>query len=227
MRVIRWTVAAAAVLTVGMAATAMVEDLTAIPPAAKDLHAMLSRSKVTLEQAVKKVTDLTGGLAQSAELITGSANPLYEVISVSTDKVERVMISGSGEVVERVQIPRFPGIPTDGEMQINESGLHFIDLEVGTGESPPDSTSTVKVHYSGYLTDGTMFDSSVDRGVPAEFPLNRVISGWTEGVGSMKVGGKRKLIIPSSMGYGMQGRPPKIPGGATLVFDVELIEIVQ
>ena len=227
MRVIRWTVAAAAVLTVGMVATAMVADFKAIPPPAKELHAMLARSEVTLQQAVKKVIDLTGGLIQSAELQTGAANPLYEVISVTTDKVERILLTGSGEVVERVQIPRFPGIPTDGEMQINESGLHFIDLEVGTGESPPDSTSTVKVHYSGYLTDGSMFDSSVDRGLPAEFPLNRVISGWTEGVGSMKVGGKRKLIIPAAMGYGIQGRPPTIPGGATLIFDVELLEIVQ
>jgi len=162
---------------------------------------MLARSEVTLQQAVKKVIDLTGGLIQSAELQTGAANPLYEVISVTTDKVERILLTGSGEVVERVLIPRFPGLPTDGEMQITETGLRYIDLEVGTGESPPDSTSTVKVHYSGYLTDGSMFDSSVDRGLPAEFPLNRVISGWTEGVGSMKVGGKRKLIIPAAMGY--------------------------
>ena len=79
------------------------------------------------------------------------------------------------------------------------------------------------MHYTGWLTDGTKFDSSVDRGQTITFPLNGVIAGWTEGVGSMKVGGKRKLIIPSNLGYGPQGAGNVIPGGATLVFDIELI----
>ncbi|MGE4618614.1 MAG: FKBP-type peptidyl-prolyl cis-trans isomerase, partial [Planctomycetota bacterium] len=115
----------------------------------------------------------------------------------------------------------------DLEMQRMDSGLAYFDLVEGSGATPPAVTSTVKVHYSGYLVDGSKFDSSVDRGQPASFPLNRVIKGWTEGVGSMKVGGKRKLIIPASIAYGPQGRPPTIPGGATLIFDVELLEIVE
>ena len=82
------------------------------------------------------------------------------------------------------------------------------------------------MHYSGYLNDGTKFDSSLDRGTPATFPLNGVIAGWTEGVGSMRVGGKRKLIIPSTLGYGAPGSPGVIPPNATLIFDVELLEIV-
>jgi FKBP-type peptidyl-prolyl cis-trans isomerase FkpA len=103
------------------------------------------------------------------------------------------------------------------------SGLIFVPQKEGTG-AQPKPTDTVKVHYTGTLVDGTEFDSSVKRGQPAEFPLNQVIKCWTEGVGKMKVGGKAKLVCPAAIAYGEQGRPPVIPGGATLVFDVELLE---
>jgi len=106
-----------------------------------------------------------------------------------------------------------------------ESGLMFVDLKVGEGETPK-STDKVDVHYTGWLVDGTKFDSSVDRGTPFTFSLSGgVIKGWLEGVATMKVGGKRKLIIPSDLGYGKRGSPPKIPADATLVFDVELLGI--
>jgi FKBP-type peptidyl-prolyl cis-trans isomerase FkpA len=104
------------------------------------------------------------------------------------------------------------------------SGLVFKSLSAGQGASP-NADSTVKVHYTGTLTDGTVFDSSVKRGTPAEFPLKGVIPCWTEGVQKMKVGGKAKLVCPSDIAYGDQGRPPTIPGGATLVFEVELLEV--
>jgi len=105
-----------------------------------------------------------------------------------------------------------------------ESGLMSIVLTEGDGPSPKPA-DTVEVHYTGWLLDGTKFDSSVDRGSPATFPLNRVIAGWTEGVALMKVGEKRKLLIPYQLGYGEQGSPPRIPPKATLVFDVELLSI--
>ncbi len=104
------------------------------------------------------------------------------------------------------------------------TGLQYQDIVVGTGpEATPGQVAVV--HYTGWLTDGKKFDSSKDRGEPFEFPLGggQVIAGWDQGVAGMKVGGQRKLVIPSELGYGPMGSPPVIPGGATLVFDVELL----
>ena len=106
------------------------------------------------------------------------------------------------------------------------SGLIITTLKPGTGPSPK-ATDKVKVHYHGTFTDGTVFDSSVQRGTPIELPLNGVIRCWTEGVQLMKVGGKSKLVCPSDIAYGDQGRPPQIKPGATLVFEVELLEIAK
>ena len=106
-----------------------------------------------------------------------------------------------------------------------DSGLVYRELTAGAGESPK-ATDTVKVNYRGTLTNGTEFDSSYKRNEPAQFPLNGVIKCWTEGVQRMKVGGKSLLVCPSDIAYGNMGHPPTIPGGATLVFEIELLEIV-
>jgi len=104
------------------------------------------------------------------------------------------------------------------------SGLVYKTLTAGNGPSPA-ATDKVKVNYEGRLTNGTVFDSSYKRGQPAEFGLNQVIKCWTEGVQKMKVGEKARLVCPSDIAYGDHGHPPTIPGGATLVFDVELLGI--
>jgi FKBP-type peptidyl-prolyl cis-trans isomerase FkpA len=106
------------------------------------------------------------------------------------------------------------------------SGIVIQVLKEGKGASPRE-TDTVKVHYHGTLTDGTVFDSSVQRGEPATFPLGQVVPCWTEGVQQIKVGGKSRLICPAALAYGDRGAPPKIKPGATLVFEVELLEIVK
>jgi peptidylprolyl isomerase len=106
------------------------------------------------------------------------------------------------------------------------SGLKYVDILEGTGVSP-HTGQMVSVHYAGTLENGTKFDSSYDRGKPFEFRIGMgsVIKGWDEGLMSMKVGGKRKLIIPPALGYGPRGSPPTIPGNSTLIFDVELLSV--
>jgi FKBP-type peptidyl-prolyl cis-trans isomerase len=118
-----------------------------------------------------------------------------------------------------------PGIPElRGTIETTASGLRYIDEVVGDGPAMQGG-KTVSVHYTGWLTNGSKFDSSRDRGQPFSFPLGagRVIKGWDEGVATMKVGGKRRLLVPPSLGYGSQGIGP-IPPNATLIFDVEAID---
>lgn len=106
------------------------------------------------------------------------------------------------------------------------SGVIYSETSAGSGASPKP-TDRVKVHYTGKLTSGETFDSSVDRGEPVTFPLNGVIPCWTEGVQQIKVGGKARLVCPPETAYGERGSPPRIPGGSTLVFEVELLDIAK
>jgi FKBP-type peptidyl-prolyl cis-trans isomerase len=113
------------------------------------------------------------------------------------------------------------GVPT-----ATGSGLQVIEMQAGTGEEAR-SGHEVTVHYTGWLTDGRKFDSSRDRGDPFKFALGRgqVIRGWDEGVAGMKVGGRRRLVIPADLGYGQRGAGAAIPPGATLLFNVELLGV--
>ena len=123
-----------------------------------------------------------------------------------------------------------PTLAQTGKTMTTPSGLQIVDTKVGTGPSPKTGQTCV-MHYTGWLYDngakGKKFDSSVDRNEPFEFPIgqHRVIAGWDEGVATMKVGGKRTLIIPPALGYGARGAGGVIPPNATLIFDVELLSV--
>ena len=131
------------------------------------------------------------------------------------EKGDQAKAAGDGFLAANAKKPGVKVLP---------SGLQYKVLKTGTGASPK-ATDTVKVHYHGTLTNGEKFDSSVERGEPAEFPVNRVIPGWTEALQLMKPGDKWQLVIPSDLAYGPQGRPPVIPPNSVLLFDVELLEV--
>jgi len=141
------------------------------------------------------------------------------------------VIPGNATLVMEIELvsSQEPSVATkvdEKDFTTTESGLKYYDLVEGTGATPTTG-QTVVVHYTGWLEDGTQFDSSVDRGQPFSFALGTggVIAGWDEGVATMKVGGKRQLVIPAVLGYGDTGAGSLIPPGATLIFEVELLEI--
>jgi FKBP-type peptidyl-prolyl cis-trans isomerase len=134
------------------------------------------------------------------------------------------------ELLDIKEAPKQPAVPEDvaappADAEKTDSGIASKVLVKGTGKEHPKATDKVKVHYSGWTTDGKLFDSSVTRQEPIVFPLDQVIPGWTEGVQLMVEGEKRRLWIPAKLGYG-ENPPPGAPGG-TLVFDVELLDIVK
>lgn len=202
-------------------------DYTNIPPAAAEVEKAIHDKGLALDKALAAALTKSGGVATSAELDVATGNVV--VMCYAQGKAQRVTVDGAtGNVKDMLEIPpfKYPGDPVEGKPHETPSGLKYFELREGTGEAPA-TTSTVKVHYSGWTLDGKKFDSSVDRGQPATFPLSGVIKGWTEGVGGMKVGGKRKLVIPYNLAYGEAGRGAQIPPKATLIFDVELLEVVK
>lgn len=210
-------------------------DYSRLPPSPAEELATLQKAVITLDQAIlMAMKDLRADFPDddprcSAAWAERRGDHVYYVVQAFTGEAKHVVSVNAEQGVLDTRISRsgtqIPGapIPADTELHTTESGLMFYDIKVGDGPQPAGPSSRVNVHYTGYLVDGKKFDSSVDRGQPITFRLNGVIAGWTEGVSSMKVGGRRKLIIPFDLAYGEKGRPPVIPPKAMLIFDVELL----
>lgn len=175
--------------------------------------------------------------AMAAMLTAGAAM----MVSCGGNKDKAEADTDTVNVVEVVETPAEENMPldsvlakaraeyaadaTDTAFTTTASGLKYLTVKEGKGKSPK-ATDVVKVHYTGRLTNGTVFDSSVERGEPAEFPLDRVIAGWTEGLQLMKEGGKTLFYIPSNLAYGEQGAPGSPIGpNEPLIFEVELLEV--
>lgn len=158
----------------------------------------------------------------------GTQKPADTTAAGEVQQTEETTAEGTQETPADPMNTADPNAPSDvaaapPNAEVTASGLAYRVLTEGSGDATPEATSTVRVHYTGWTTDGVKFDSSVDRGEPAEFPLNKVIAGWTEGVSMMKVGEKRRLWIPQELAYkGREGFPAGV-----LVFDVELLAIVE
>lgn len=208
-------------LLVAAAATA---DPSAIPPDPVVLQATLAKGEGLAGAITAAEKAAGGGEAISAEFDSDNQQFLVTVARKDGMYAKVTVSTKDGDILNIEERGRFPGDPVSGEWTETPSGLKYYEIVEGKGEMPSGPDAQVEVHYTGWLNDGTEFDSSVRRGETITFGLNRVIAGWTEGVGSMKVGGKRKLIIPAGLGYGAQGTGP-IPANATLIFDVELISL--
>ncbi len=154
----------------------------------------------------------------NGDKIKGTDTIIFEVELIEAKPAKNV-VSGPGKPMSDNSNggTEDPGLKDMGE------GLKYRDLKEGAGE-PVVEGATVTIHYTGWTVDGNVFDDSRPRGEPNTFPLGNLVKGWQKGIPGMKPGGIRKLVIPAALGYGAEGRPPSIPGGATLVFEIELIK---
>jgi FKBP-type peptidyl-prolyl cis-trans isomerase len=188
------------------------------------LGLLLSQRLGGFELKPEELAQVQKGLADGVTKAKTTIDPEQHIAKLQ--EIERVRTTAAGEKLAAAGVAYLDNASKEAGVTKTASGMLVKHTKEGTGPSPA-ATDQVKVHYEGKLIDGKVFDSSIKRGEPAVFPLNGVIPCWTEGVQTMKVGGKAQLVCPAALAYGPRGQPPDIPPQSTLVFDVELLEIVK
>ncbi len=186
------------------------------------LGTMMGGRFATLNLTQDELSALTQGIKDAATKAEPQIKP--EDYQMKIQALFKKRMEASSEAATKEGVDFLNKFSKEEGAKQTKSGLAYKILKEGTGVAPK-ADDMVEVHYKGTLIDGTEFDSSYKRGKTVTFPLNRVIKGWTEGLQLVKEGGKIKLVIPSELGYGKNGAPPRIPGGATLVFEVELVKV--
>ncbi len=188
------------------------------------LGALISKNLESFQLTAEELEQVKSGLADGVTKAALKVKP--EEYGPKLDELHQSRLAAAGKKEAEGGLAFLAKAAAEPGASKTGSGLVIKELKAGSGASPK-ATDQVKVHYQGTLTDGTVFDSSIQRGEPITFPLDGVIPCWTEGLQLMKVGGKSRLVCPSNIAYGERGSPPTIKPGATLVFDVELIDIVK
>ena len=198
--------------------------LTEEQKALHSLGVLMSQSIASFELTPEEVALVQKGLADG---VSGKKSPQdAQADLMKIQELQRARMEAAGERAAGPGIAFLEKTSKEPGYTKTESGMLIKHTKVGTGASPT-ATDQVRVHYEGKLIDGKVFDSSLQRNEPIVFPLNGVISCWTEGVQTMKVGGEAQLVCPANLAYGPNGHPPDIPPQATLVFQVQLLEIVK
>jgi FKBP-type peptidyl-prolyl cis-trans isomerase FkpA len=193
----------------------------------KTLHSLgvlMSQSISSFEFTPEELAIVQRGLVDGATGKKSAQDAQADLTKIQ--ELQRTRMAAASEKAASAGVAFLEKTSKEAGFTKTASGMLIKHVKEGTGPSPA-ATDQVKVHYEGRLIDGKVFDSSIERKEPATFPLNGVIPCWTEGVQTLKVGGKAQLVCPAGLAYGQNGSPPTIPPQATLVFDVELLEIVK
>lgn len=200
-------------------------DYTTLPPHPSEVQKQLENTKVTLTQAIETARNDVNGVAKSANVNLNAEPPTIEVVVYADDTAHRITVHAeTGEIIDRGIIPRLPGEAVGEDWIELESGVRYIDIKAGEGPAVANARQVVQMHLTGWLVDGREFADTHDL-EPVSAPLQALFPGVVEGVMGMQVGGKRKLILPPDLAFGAAGQPPQIPANATLIFDVELLDI--
>jgi FKBP-type peptidyl-prolyl cis-trans isomerase len=217
---------------VAIAVTACTQSSQPAKPTTDDdkaMHAlgvMISQNLKSFEFTDQELSMVVAGFTDSLKGNVEFKQEDMEAHVPRLQELQRTRMEAAVERDKKAGAEHIEKVAAESGAEKTASGMVYKTVKEGTGASPVP-TDTVKVHYEGKLINGNVFDSSRENGAPIDFQLDQVIPCWTEGVQKMKVGGTAQLACPSDLAYGDQGRPPQIPGGSTLLFDVELLEIVK